>query len=369
MIHYLHIENFKSLRSVGLPLSQLNLYFGMNGMGKSSVLQALMLIRQSFWENGGKNLDVLHSNGSLLKLGTAKDIFCQSAITDKMRIYLKYSDQIVYDCKFQYDDYASDVDFLNRIESEGAVGDYSETLFTGGFSYLGAEHVGPQRQYSTENWKQNRLNYFGSKGEYVVPFLAEQGETYRVPDSLCHDAGKTNKLKDQVSAWVSEMSPGIRISAELEPFLEKARLLFGYEGERLTSDAFSPVNVGFGIPYVIPLVVVLLTCRKDHLVLIENPESHLHPKGQTMMARLIALAAENGSQILCESHSDHIINGIRVAIKKKYITPDKTQIAYFNKNSDQDTEVTLINVDQNGNLSEYPEGLLDEWGNLMAELL
>ena len=104
-------------------------------------------------------------------------------------------------------------------------------------------------------------------------------------------------------------------------------------------------------------------------MLIENPESHLHPKGQTMMARLIALAAENGSQILCESHSDHIINGIRVAIKKKYITPDKTQIAYFNKNSDQDTEVILINVDQNGNLSEYPEGLLDEWGNLMAELL
>ena len=51
MINYMQIENFKSIRKLSLPLENLNLFFGMNGMGKSSVIQALLLLRQSFWEN------------------------------------------------------------------------------------------------------------------------------------------------------------------------------------------------------------------------------------------------------------------------------------------------------------------------------
>ena len=49
MLHYLQIENFKSLKKVAMPLEKLNLFFGMNGMGKSSVIQSLLLLRQSYW--------------------------------------------------------------------------------------------------------------------------------------------------------------------------------------------------------------------------------------------------------------------------------------------------------------------------------
>ena len=79
MIRYLQIENFKSIRRLALPLKPLNLFFGMNGMGKSSVIQTLLLLRQSFWENQKAGLDYLHTNGELIRLGTGKDIFCQSA--------------------------------------------------------------------------------------------------------------------------------------------------------------------------------------------------------------------------------------------------------------------------------------------------
>ena len=106
--------------------------------------------------------------------------------------------------------------------------------------------------------------------------------------------------------------------------------------------------------------------------LIENPESHLHPKGQTAMGRLMALAAQNGVQVFCESHSDHIINGIRVAVKEKAIDKDKLAIYYFDRNPKDDehrTRITEIFVDSYGTLSENVAGLLDEWSNLLSKLI
>ena len=206
-------------------------------------------------------------------------------------------------------------------------------------------------------------------GEFIVPFLALEGETIRVPDEMCLQTGKINRLIDQVSAWMAEISPGIRISAELLPAIEKAKLVISYSGDRLVSDSFLPVNVGFGIPYVLPVVVELLISGEDSLLLIENPESHLHPKGQTMIARLISLAANHGCQIICESHSDHVINGVRVAVKNKQISNNKVGVSFFSKNKDQETKVDNIYIDKKGNLSDYPLGLLDEWGILMTELI
>lgn len=368
MIKYIQIENFKSLKKVSLPLENLNLFFGRNGMGKSSVIQSLLLLRQSYWENRKKDMDTLYTNGELVRLGTGKDVFCQNSDDNFMRFYLRYSDAKKYDFEYRYQ-YAEDMDRdqLERINLTEEI--YDEALFSNEFVYLGAEHLGPRKQYSTENWKRDGAAKYGNMGEYIVPFLAAEGETFKVPAELCEENGKTNKLIDQVSAWMTEISPGIKLSAEFISTLEKAKLAIRYSGDRLDSEPFLPVNVGFGIPYVLPLIVELLTSDSKGLVLIENPESHLHPKGQTVIAKLIAQVAARGTQVICESHSDHIINGIRVAVKKKVIKSDKLVVAYFDKEENQNTFVDNILVDANGNLDNYPDGLLDEWGILMSELL
>lgn len=367
MINYMQIENFKSIKKLALPLENLNLFFGMNGMGKSSVIQALLLLRQSFWENYKAGLDCLYTNGEMIQLGTGKDIFCQNGVSDIIRFYVQFSDA-VYDCCYKYEADKPDSDQLTRIETDKKE-KYDVTLFSDRFSYLGAEHIGPRKQYSTENWKKNGVARLGTMGEFVVPFLALEGERIRISDDMCLKTGKTNRLIDQVSAWMAEISPGIRISAELLPVIEKAKLAISYSGDRLVSEAFLPVNVGFGIPYVLPLVVELLVSGEGSLLLIENPESHLHPKGQTMIAKLISLAANHGCQIICESHSDHVINGVRVAVKNGHISNKKVGVSFFSKNRDQETKVDSIYVDEKGNLSNYPSGLLDEWGILMAELI
>lgn len=368
MINYIQIENFKSIKKLALPLENLNLFFGMNGMGKSSVIQALLLLRQSFWENYKSGLDYLYTNGEMIQLGTGKDIFCQNGISDTIRFYVQYRDHAIYDCSYKYEPDKPDSDQLTRIGA-GKNEKYDVSLFSNLFSYLSAEHIGPRKQYSIENWKKTSASHLGTMGEFVVPFLALEGEKLRIPDDMCLETGKTNRLIDQVSAWMAEISPGIRITAELLPVIEKAKLAISYSGDRFVSDSFLPVNVGFGIPYVLPLIVELLISGEDSLLLIENPESHLHPKGQTMIARLISLAANHGCQIICESHSDHVINGVRVAVKNKHIDHTKVGVSFFSKNRDQETKVDNIYMDEKGNLSNYPEGLLDEWGILMAELI
>ena len=88
-----------------------------------------------------------------------------------------------------------------------------------------------------------------------------------------------------------------------------------------------------------------------------------------MIAKLISLAANQGCQIICESHSDHVINGVRVAVKDGQISNEKVGVSFFSKNRDQETKVNNIYVDEKGNLSDYPLGLLDEWGILMTELM
>ena len=368
MINYIQIENFKSIKKLSIPLQNLNLFFGMNGMGKSSVIQSLLLLRQSFREKDKSNLDYLYTNGDLIRLGTAKDIFCQSATDDKIRFYIQLNNNLKYDCNYNYNLNNFDSDQLERVKGNSNE-NYSTSLFSDDFSYLGAEHLGPRKQYSIENWTKNGVIRLGTTGEFVVPFLATEGEKIKIPDKLCHQKGKSNRLIDQVSAWMSEISPGIRLAAELLPLIEKAKLTISYSGNRLVSEPFLPVNVGFGIPYVLPLITELLVSNTKSLLLIENPESHLHPKGQTAIAQLISLAAENGCQIICESHSDHIINGIRVAAKQTLISNKKIGITFFSKNTDQETKIDIIYMDDKGNLSNYPSGLLDEWGILMSELI
>lgn len=372
MIDYLQIENFKSLRRVSLPLGRLSLFFGMNGMGKSSVLQALLLLRQSYWWGGTQDLSRLRINANLVRLGSSSDVLCQNADKEEMRFYLKSTDGAVLDARFVVVDASGQSTVMPR--SHGAISTwddaYDSALFDRDrFYYLGANHIAPKTTYDFSGWDGETADSLGSDGRYVVPFLAARGSSFEVPPELRHPRTQSVYLIDQTSAWMSEISPGVRLSATAIPSLLSAELRVRYDADVLTTNDMSPVNVGFGIPYVLPVIVELLIARPGDLVILENPESHLHPKGQTAIARLMARVAARGVQVICESHSDHIINGVRLAVKQGVLDPGDLLVSYFDKDAYQDTHVHHIEVDAKGALSSYPDGLLDEWGVLMAQLL
>ncbi len=369
MINYIHIENYKSIKKIGIPLSNLNLFFGMNGMGKSSTIQSILLCRQSFWKNDCNGIDKIYPNGDLIELGTAGEVFCHNA--DNNELIIRLMDQVSGESEVRclFDAGNSLSNSLECIPSKKE--NYESAVYSkDNFVYLSAEHIGPQRKYDYSKWNMEGINKFGNRGEYAVPFLAMNGDRTVVPDELCiyDSATRTNKLIDQVSAWMGKISPGIRLNTELLAGDQEARLTISYNEDWFVSSNNSPINVGFGIPYVLPIIVALLTINEGSIILIENPESHLHPKGQTAMAELMARAAACGAQIICESHSDHIINGVRVCVKEQVVNKDDVTIAYFNKDSSLNTVASIIQIDKNGNLDDYPSGLIDEWGNLMSRL-
>ena len=376
MIKYLGIQNFKSLKNIKLRPSNLNLCFGVNGMGKSSLLQSLLLLRQSKQKGVLHNKGLWLNNKELLSLGTGRDVFYQKAGKDELlKIDIKTTNNQNYNWSFKFDA-TSDIlplepDKVLNFEEYSALDDFS--LFNNHFQYLSAEHYSPQKAYTKSEFEVNQNRSLGIKGEYAIHYLSVHGNEEKVGfQNLKHPKEKSDFLLNQTNAWLGEISPGTKLSIEDIKGTDLLRLGVQFETKTEYTNEFSPINVGFGILYVLPVIVSLLKAEPGSILLIENPESHLHPKGQTAMGRLMALAAQNGVQVFCESHSDHIINGIRVAVKEKAIDKDKLAIYYFDRNPKDDehrTRITEIFVDSNGTLSENVAGLLDEWSNLLSKLI
>ena len=152
-------------------------------------------------------------------------------------------------------------------------------------------------------------------------------------------------------------------------------------GKDAAARQYKPQNVGFGISYILPVLVTLLSAEPGSILIIENPEAHLHPRGQSEIGKLIAETVARGVQVFVETHSDHVINGVRVAVKKGVVKPEDVNIAFFERKPHDVTredgtpqreiysEVTNIKVDANGSLSEWPKDFMDEWGIQQMKLL
>ncbi|MDE5944554.1 MAG: DUF3696 domain-containing protein [Rikenella sp.] len=209
----------------------------------------------------------------------------------------------------------------------------------------------------------------GTKGEFAVYYLNVFGTELKVPDALCHPNAKSNTLIHQTAAWLGEISPDVKL--DIQEISGADKVILGYQ-IGLSNNNFRPKNVGFGISYVLPVIVSLLCVKKDKIVIIENPEAHIHPKGQAEMGRLIALAAAQGMQLFVETHSDHIVNGIRVAVKEELIEQKKVNISYFSRqttDTEQFSKIQHIRIDKNGELSDYPTDFMDEWNNQLLKLI
>ena len=96
-------------------------------------------------------------------------------------------------------------------------------------------------------------------------------------------------------------------------------------------------------------------------MLIENPEVHLHPAGQAFMGEFLADIARAGVQVIVESHSDHVLNGIRRAVKTGRLTPEHVVIHFFGARSDDGAQVHSPTLDAAGNIDIWPEGFFDQF--------
>lgn len=365
MITKIDIKNFKSIKEASVELKNLNLLMGLNGMGKSSFLQVILLLMQS------DKLEerVIDLNGILAQIGQGKDALYQFASDDHIEFGIHFSTDRHFKWKFNYH---TDKD---KLTAENGYKKEDMQFFreqTNRFQYISAERLGPKELYDASSVVVSDKKQLGLLGEYAAYYINLFGANHGVNELIRHPKAKTEKLKAQINAWLKEISPGVSLNTKYVPEANKVILDYQFDIVGNKTNSFRPKNVGFGISYVLPIVLALLTAENGKIIIIENPESHIHPRGQAELGKLIGLASKTGAQIFVETHSDHILNGIRVAVKEKQISKDLVNILYFDKTTNDKesySNIHKLKVDSNGILSDEPEGMLDEWGNQLLKLL
>ncbi len=391
MIQNLQITNFKSLKAVDLKLSNLNLLTGLNGSGKSSVIQTLLLLRQSKELCSQLQLTL---NGTLADVGNFQEIFFRSKEAKTFSFLLRFENKtalsietITPDRNYIYsnpnlnkitftNNFRSDAHYVVSLKSPNSAPQEiylvenqlkEQALFNRNFQYLQTERKFRKDGSYTPNVSEVISNkMLGNEGEHTAFFLFTYGTDKKVASNLLHHPkAKSDYLIDQVNAWLSEISTNVHLKLALVE--ERVELTFGYE-----NNYYKPNQVGFGLSYILPVIVALLTAEKDKLIIIENPELHIHPRGQAELGRLLAAAAQTGAQVIVETHSDHVLNGVRVAVKEKPVIKDIVTIFFHEKISEEKEEyskITPIKIDKQGELSEYPQNFLDEWSNQLLKLI
>lgn len=388
MIQSIELRNFKSIKRKYFPLRKLNLLLGLNGMGKSSFIQSFLLMRQSLGgllQKGELRLNGLP--GGYINLGKVKDTKYQYNEKEDISFFVRFQDSDVLEMNFNE---ISESDVLKMGKHfKDTVNKFpfptdSESLFNSKFQYLNANRIPPQSTHVKSYQNVVELKNLGNYGEYTAHFIETFGDKNIEFDNLVHKDSITkdevtgvdiiNKtLINQINLWMGEISPGVTVRVESSFSSDEVSLEYTYQQPNLGStNRFKPENVGFGISYALHVVTALLASRPGELIIIENPESHIHPRGQAELGKLIALTAQNDVQLIIETHSDHIVNGIRVAIKENPTLKNETILFYFDKvvtDTEQYSKITNIEIDKNGELSEYPPKMMDEWSNQLLKLL
>lgn len=365
MITQVHIKNFKSLKNVSVELKNLNLLMGLNGMGKSSFLQMLLLLMQS------DKLEerVIDLNGILAQIGQGRDALYQYASNDYIEFGIQFANKKNFKWKFNYHTVKDKLTAETGYKKEDMLFFRNQTKF---FQYISADRLGPKDLYEASSVVVADKKQLGLLGEYAAYFINVFGADYEVNELTRHQNAKSESLNAQLNAWLKEISPGISLNTKYIPEANKVILDYQFDIIGNKTNSFRPKNVGFGISYVLPIVLALLTVEEGKIIVIENPESHIHPRGQAELGRLIGLASKTGAQLFVETHSDHILNGIRVAVKEAQISKDLVNILYFDKTTNDKesyTNIHKLRVDKNGTLSKYPQNLMDEWTTQMAKLI
>lgn len=376
MLESIELHNFKSARDLKVKLGQLTVLTGLNGSGKSTVLQALALLKQSLKAGDGKK--ELALRGALVRLGRSEDVRFENATDDEIGFVIQTSKGRT--SMFALAEPGADTLSLRW---DGDIQDVVDELGHG-FQFIQADRITPAVQYQQASTPERASGWLGCGGEFTVDFLL-QHESMKVSPGrlfprehptlsteLLTQVAPTESLIDQTSGWLQHLSPGVRPRAIAVELADAASLSFSYTGTSVDSGSreYRPSNVGFGLTYCLPVIVACLAAPKGALLLLENPEAHLHPRGQSALGQLLARCAADGIQIVVETHSDHVLNGIRVAAKRSEIANQDVAVHFFSRNVENfESSISSPVLHANGRFSDWPEGFFDEWSKALDELL
>ena len=389
MLRELRLTNFKCFDGATIGFAPLTLLCGGNGAGKSSVVQALLVLRQSF-ASGDLQAGRLILGGALTDLGAGRDVLYEDAADDVVAFelhargaswsqsfeYLRSADRLQARTttphstspEVEHDELVDVQELQEAMQAAKHWRQWKKVPPLGGrLNYVSADRLGP-RKFHPHSEVSARLGDLGALGEYALNYLQARGDdALPANDPRCTGL-KSRRLLDIVDHWLQEITPGARL--EMEKIQDADAIVAGFSFDRpddVRTRRHRATNVGFGLSYTLPVLTALAT-PPGTLCVIENPEAHLHPRGQTRLAEFAARAALAGVQVIAETHSDHFMDGVRIAVRDGLLQPDQVAFHYFDRTSGK-TEITSPEVDADGRLSSWPAGFFDQHEENLARLL
>lgn len=400
MITKITLENFKIFTKARFDTKQITIFIGPNGSGKSTVVNALMLMQQL------KHNQTLQLSGENIKIDTVDDIL--NIPNKPMAIGLEglekierktVSKQLKRVRKMEEVNFSIQAEFLginlmnlksyiysekfylesefknrNRISTEQVVElengrllvqpnlDIYTPFIVIGSSGIVNENVTRQR---TEY-----LNYISRAPERVIDSLefipANRGFSlpgYPIDDRAidhfqitkqAYDyekdmattiAYRRDDLEGRISEWMGEIT-GIRIKAPLST----GRLvqISAKQAKNRKSKDIKIAYEGFGSNQLLFILIPLAQTKDNSILVIEEPELHLHPKAQAALTRrLLKECGEHSKQLILTTHSEHIIASILTEIADGTLTPDSVAI-YYTSRRGQTASKKLLSIDNQG---------------------
>jgi predicted ATPase len=355
MIDQLALKSFKCFDDIRLSFKKLTLLTGRNSTGKTSVIQSLLFLIQNAKCGLSEKWTL---DGSFASIGNFRAALDDISGNEKFVIGMGKGE---HTCQWTFTETEKDSPAVNVCPDDAK----SCETWLKGLSATLVLHVPSERMESQRAYPVNPSGHdgLGRKGEYA-PWLLHKHAEEQVPSGLCLP-DSTTTLQRQTEAWFERFFPNTEL--EVRPIEETGLILLRFRSAG-DNNWHLPANVGSGLPNILPIVVGgLLAARKNGVLIAVNPEAYLHPAAQSLMGLFLAMVAANGAQVVVESHSDHILNGIRLAVKKGELTADDTLVHYFNPREHQPRHETL-RIDGNGTMSRWPKGFFDQMDDDLNEL-
>lgn len=383
MLTYLHLKDFKCFEALSLPLAPLTVLTGFNGAGKSTSLQALLLPAQML-RAGGRSLELslngalarlgtppqvlrVRSSDELLKEGTRSETLSLGIESDEAKLLWHFRSENHNERRFLKihtidlhspagKETHSNIKVVNELlPIEGNIPTSVRRLVTQlrKTIFLSAMRLGTAEVFPSPENPELTYADVGLQGEFAPWWFLQSDSTTIDPDRY-HPSTTHSDLRLQLNAWASSLFPEAEVNVQpiLQTSLTRLELRIG------KTEWCRPANIGYGLTYAFPILVAGLLAEREQILMIDSPEAHLHPMGQSQIGRFLAKMAAAGVQIMLETHSDHVLNGIRLALRDGVIAPEQTQIHFFTHS--KNAPVISPQVDKQGNLSEWPVGFFDQ---------
>lgn len=401
MLKRIQFRNYKCLDNQAFSFNGINVFCGYNGRGKSSVIQAILMLSQSIDKSNLNSLERLHLNGQLVNLGDLDEVFTKIEEStdwnldfkigiengdDKHDITFGYMLEddfkvgVMYKCIIDDDDYFDVVGGNTGDDSQNVTKSLSkqlpnyinQLLSRQNVHFVAANRRGPVKFEE----KKEKPDFYsvGTDGASTINTIAFYTE--KVDSRMNVDPSRMEELslEEAITSWIDFIMSGGSVTVQgksskgdIKTQKKSSVLSVRFNMKNVANRMMNAYNVGFGYSYILPIVVSALIAKEGNILIVENPEAHLHPEAQVRLTYMLAQLASRGVQVFIETHSEHVVNGLRLAaLKPQYGIDNKDIKIYF---FDEDYSVKELNIEKNGRIDNWPKRFFDQYQRELAEIL